>query len=218
MEQNMEVNQFNKAVEIFNLLTDKKRYFMPTLQHYTREQVPCASVYLYHNIEKVKLSGKSIFIGSAEQYTQQTNLDIIKRISWERGYKPLATMHAEVTRKLEHRMIEGLQPLSEYTTHDLSIKLETPVASKVRWKHYDNIVKTRYQGEAGTLEVTHFYKENPNVFLDNLYQSIHQAVKAEERREERARLRKLRKLNIQTKATNLIQQSNTQDSGCTMES
>ena len=215
MEQNQQVEQFNKVLELVNFLKEGLCGVEKPVTHKGERMVHGS---LSRNIGKLQMDGYVTFTGSPEKYSKSAVMHL-SRIGYQREDVELAEIRSEITRKLGYCMVEGLQPVPDYTTEDLSIEIETAEAQNLIWtpEPHDDIRKTRYQGAEGSLVVTHSAKEDANVFIDNLYQSVKRATEAQEQREENVRLRKLGKLNIQAKAADLLHQDNTQDNGRTME-
>lgn len=206
MAQNQEVEQFNKVLELVNILKEGLCCEEPV----TLKGERTVNGSLKRCIAELKIDGYVTFIGSPEKYSERAMIHLSRRINHPKGYMELGEIQSEITRKLGYCMIEGLGPIPEYTTEDLSIKLETAEAHNLIWspEHHDNIRETSYKGEEGALIVIHSAKEDANVFIDNLYQSFNQAIAAKGRR--------LGKLNIQPKAADLVQKDKTQDDGRTM--
>lgn len=215
MNQNQEVEQFNKVLELVNMLKEGRRDVEKPVTHKGERMVHGS---LSRHIGKLQMDGYVTFTGSQEKYSESAVMHL-SRISNQKGDMELGEIRSKITRKLGYCMVEGLQPVPDYTTEDLSIEIETAEAKNLIWtpEPHDEIMKTRYKGAEGSLVVTHSAKEDANVFIHNLYQSVKRVTEAKEQREENVRLRKLGKLNIQPIAADLLHQDNTQDNGRTME-
>lgn len=215
MEQNQGVEQFNKVLELVNTL---KEGLCDVKEPVTVKGKRVVYGFLNRCIDKLKMDGYVTFMGSSEKYSEIAVMHLSRCMGYQKEDMELGEIRSEITRKLGYRMIEGLQPIPEYTIENSSIEIETPAAHDLIWTlgQHDDIKQTHYKGEEWSLMVAHSPKEDANVFIDNLYQSFNRAVEAKERREASVKSRKLGKLNLQPKTADMVHQDNTQDNGRTM--
>ena len=130
--------------------------------------------------------GENIFFGGndisrkADMMRDSTIINLVECLDESRQRKPLCLIN--LNRTYQHKILKNQSVTSVIT-------LVTPQSNTA-----NDLDLTRYQGKTGTLNIIHAAQEDPDLFIDNLYDTVDRSKS----KTESEFAQKLSKLNIST--------------------